>query len=112
MNGDDLLSFKEYSPVHENHLLSGHAEININSPTRQSNSGHSAASTPNDPLQDLMNSIGNSVNVLHNEDRNMQINSAGKMGQMHYYYLLTARMCHNLKYICYDLQDQRRQRNG
>lgn len=81
MNADDLLSFKEYSPVHESHAATGRAEININSPSRQNPYGRPAQTppTPNDPLQDLMNSLGTSVNVLHNEDRNnMQINNNGK----------------------------------
>lgn len=77
MNADDLLSFKEYSPVHENHVLSGHAEININSPTRQTNSDfsrQSPRSAPNDFMNDFMQT-GASVNVLHDEDRQMRINS-------------------------------------
>lgn len=80
MNADDLLSFKEYSPVHESHVSTGRAEININSPSRPNPYGRPAQTppTPNDPLQDLMNSLGTSVNVLHNEDRNMQINNNGK----------------------------------
>lgn len=81
MNADDLLSFKEYSPVHESHVSTGRAEININSPSRPNPYGRPAQTppTPNDPLQDLMNSLGTSVNVLHNEDRNMQINNNGKV---------------------------------
>lgn len=76
MNSEDLLSFKEYSPVHESHVSTGRAEININSPSRQTPYGRTPP-TPNDPLQDLMDSMGASVNVLHNEDRNMQINNNG-----------------------------------
>lgn len=77
MNADDLLSFKEYSPVHETHNNGGSAEININSPNRQQRSPYQNAttttatnqSTLNDPLQDLLSSMSASVNVLQNEDR-------------------------------------------
>lgn len=35
MNSDDLLSFKEYPPIHDNYARGGGvAEININSPNR------------------------------------------------------------------------------
>lgn len=35
MNSDDLLSFKEYPPIHDNYSRGGGvAEININSPNR------------------------------------------------------------------------------
>lgn len=74
MNNDDLLSFKEYSPVHESHTHGGSAEINVNSPNRQRSPYHNATttsnqSTTNDPIQDLLNSMSASVNVLQNEDR-------------------------------------------
>lgn len=74
MNADDLLSFKEYSPVHESHAHGGSAEINVNSPNRQRSPYQNATttsnqSTTNDPLQDLLNSMSASVNVLQNEDR-------------------------------------------
>lgn len=74
MNADDLLSFKEYSPIHESHTHGGSAEININSPNRnrspyQNATTTSSQSTIKDPLQDLIDSMSASVNVLHNEDR-------------------------------------------
>lgn len=84
MNADDLLSFKEYSPVHEN--SGGSAEININSPNRQPRSPYQNAtttqtsatnnqSTLNDPLQDLLSSMSASVNVLQNDDRQRSTSS-------------------------------------
>lgn len=74
MNADDLLSFKEYSPVHGSHTQGGSAEINVNSPNHQRSPYQNATttsnqSTLNDPLQDLINSMSASVNVLQNEDR-------------------------------------------
>lgn len=74
MNADDLLSFKEYSPVHETHTHGGSAEINVNSPNRQRSPYQNATttsqqSTLTDPLQDLINSMSASVNVIQNEDR-------------------------------------------
>lgn len=71
MNTDDLLSFKEYSPIHESHTHGGSAEININSPNRQKSpyQNTTTSQTTTDPLQDLINSMSASVNVLHNEDR-------------------------------------------
>lgn len=74
MNADDLLSFKEYSPVHETHTQGGSAEINVNSPNRQRSPYQNATttssqSTTNDPLQDLINTMSASVNILQNEDR-------------------------------------------
>lgn len=81
MNTEDLLSFKEYSPIHETHATSGHAEININSPTRQNTYGQTGQSA-SDPLQDFISSIGATVNVLHDEDRNMQINNNGKTNEI------------------------------
>lgn len=77
MNADDLLSFKEYSPIHESHTYGGSAEINVNSPNRQrspyqnstTTTTTSPQSTTKDPLQDLIDSMSASVNVLHNEDR-------------------------------------------
>lgn len=83
MNADDLLSFKEYSPVHDTHN-SGSAEININSPNRQQRSPYQNAtttatatnqSTLNDPLQDLLSSMSASVNVLQNDDRQRSTSS-------------------------------------
>lgn len=85
MNADDLLSFKEYSPVHDTHNNGGSAEININSPNRQPRSPYQNAtttatattnqSTLNDPLQDLLSSMSASVNVLQNEDRQRSTSS-------------------------------------
>lgn len=84
MNADDLLSFKEYSPVHGTHNNGGSAEININSPNRQPRSPYQNAtttttatnqSTLNDPLQDLLSSMSASVNVLQNEDRQRSTSS-------------------------------------
>lgn len=74
MNADDLLSFKEYSPVHETHTQGGSAEININSPNRMRSTYQNATttskqSTTQDPLQELFSSMTASVNVLQNEDR-------------------------------------------
>lgn len=74
MNTDDLLSFKEYSPIHESHAQQGgSAEINVNSPNRKQRSPYQTTTTSNqtlnDPLTDLINSMSASVNVLHNEDR-------------------------------------------
>lgn len=74
MNADDLLSFKEYSPVHGTHTSGGSAEININSPNRQRSPYQNATttsnqSTLNDPINDLINSMSASVNILQNEDR-------------------------------------------
>lgn len=77
MNADDLLSFKEYSPVHESHTHDGSAEINVNSPSRQKSPYDNATTMANDPLQDLINSMSVSVNVLHNEDRQRQSNTTG-----------------------------------
>lgn len=78
MNADDLLSFKEYSPVHESHTHGGSAEINVNSPSRQRSPYDNATTMANDPLQDLINSMSASVNVLHNEDRQRQSTVTGK----------------------------------
>lgn len=64
MSGDDLLSFKEFSPIHGTHTYEGSAEITINSPNRQ----QPYATTTQD-LDDLMNSMSTSVNVLQNESR-------------------------------------------
>lgn len=81
MNADDLLSFKEYSPVHGTQNSGGSAEININSPNRQPRSPyHNATTTSNqsttqDPLQDLLHSMSASVNVLQNEDRQRSTSS-------------------------------------
>lgn len=75
MNADDLLSFKEYSPVHESYAHDGSAEINVNSPNRQRSPYQNATttanqqSTTNDPLQDLINSMSASVNIIQNEER-------------------------------------------
>lgn len=78
MNSDDLLSFKEFSPVHEHHTQQGgSAEININSPNRQRSPYQNTITTtttqsPNsskDPLQDLIDSMSTGVNILQNEDR-------------------------------------------
>lgn len=33
-NADELLSFKEFPPIHENHSRGGSAQININSPKK------------------------------------------------------------------------------
>lgn len=66
MSADDLLSFKEYSPVR---TQGGGAEINVNSPSHQTRAPYGATNTNIDPLQDLMNSMDTSVNVIHNEDR-------------------------------------------
>lgn len=81
MNADDLLSFKEYSPIHGMHTSGGSAEININSPNRQQSPYQNATttatqSTTNDPLQDLLNSMSTSVNILQTDDR--QRSSSGK----------------------------------
>lgn len=86
MNADDLLSFKEYSPIHESHTHGGSAEINVNSPNRlrspyQNATTTSAQSTTKDPLQDLIDSMSASVNVLHNEDR--QRSPSGKINQFY-----------------------------
>lgn len=81
MNADDLLSFKEYSPVHDTHNSGGSAEININSPNRQQQSPYQNAtttsnhSTTNDPLQDLLSSMSASVNVLQSDDRQRSTSS-------------------------------------
>lgn len=74
MNADDLLSFKEYSPIHELHNQGGSAEININSPNHQRSPYQNATttstqSTLSDPIQDLINSMSTSVNILQNDDR-------------------------------------------
>ncbi|XP_055298272.1 protein YIPF1 [Sitodiplosis mosellana] len=74
MNTDDLLSFKEYSPVHESQSQGGIPEININSPNRMRSPYQNATTTVNqsttsDPLQDLINSMSASVNVLQNDER-------------------------------------------
>lgn len=65
---EDLLSFKEYSPVHESHTHGGSAQINVNSPNRAVY-GATITSTTVDPLQDLMDSMSTSINVIHSEDR-------------------------------------------
>lgn len=80
MNADDLLSFKEFSPVHESHAQAGIAEINVNSPSRQRSPYANATTMANDPLQDLINSMSTSVNVLHNEDR-QQSTSTGNLNR-------------------------------
>lgn len=74
MNTDDLLSFKEYSP--ESQSQGGLPEININSPNRQRSPYQNATTTANnnqstisDPLQDLINSMSASVNVIQNDER-------------------------------------------
>lgn len=74
MNADDLLSFKEYSPVHESHTHGGSAEININSPNRLRSPYQNATTTSNqsptnDPLSDLFSSMSATVNVLQNDER-------------------------------------------
>lgn len=75
MNSDDLLSFKEFSPVHEHHTQQGgSAEININSPNRQRSPYQNKTTTQSpisskDPLQDLIDSMSTGVNILQNEDR-------------------------------------------
>lgn len=75
MNSDDLLSFKEFSPVHEHHTQQGgSAEININSPNRQQSPYQNTTTTQSpisskDPLQDLIDSMSTGVNILQNEDR-------------------------------------------
>lgn len=74
MNSDDLLSFKEFSPVHELHTQQGgSAEININSPNRQrspyQNTTTQSPINSKDPLLDLIDSMSTGVNILQNEDR-------------------------------------------
>lgn len=70
MNDDDLLSFKEFSPVHEAHNYDGSAHLAIDSPNRQQVYGSTTTTqTTIDPLDDLINSMSTSVNVLHNESR-------------------------------------------
>lgn len=83
MNTDDLLSFKEYSPVHESQSQGGIPEININSPNHQRSPYQNATttanqSTLNDPLQDLINSMSTSVNVLQNDERQRAASPSGK----------------------------------
>lgn len=90
MNADDLLSFKEYSPVHETQTQGGVAEININSPNRQRSPYQNATttsnqSTLNDPLQDLINSMSASVNVIQNEDRQRSTPSKNQMHKFRYF---------------------------
>lgn len=68
MSGDDLLSFKEFSPIHGAHTYEGSAEITINSPNRQKPYATTTQALSGS-LDDLMNSMSTSVNVLHNESR-------------------------------------------
>lgn len=75
---EDLLSFKEYSPVHDSHSQGGSAQINVNSPSR---APYGATNTTNDPLQDLIDSMSSSVNVLRNEDRQQQQQPSGSNGE-------------------------------
>lgn len=98
MNADDLLSFKEYSPVHETHTQGGSAEININSPNRQRSPYQNATttsqqSTLTDPLQDLINSMSASVNVIQNDDRQRSPSSKkrfhNQFNSMHLYIYVT-----------------------
>lgn len=67
MNNDDLLSFKEFEPVHDSYARGGaRAEININSPKRQI--------PPHDDLQHLIDDMSTSVQILATEN-------AGQMQQ-------------------------------
>lgn len=61
MNTDDLLSFKEFEPVHDSYARGGasRAEININSPKKN---------TPFDEnLHNLVNDMSTSVQILSND---------------------------------------------
>jgi len=60
-NNDELLSFKEFPPVHENHTRGGAAQININSPKHNNYKS-------DDPLEDLIADMSMSVKVLENND--------------------------------------------
>lgn len=66
MNTDDLLSFKEFEPVHDSYARgASRAEININSPKKN---------IPFDEnLHNLVNDMSTSVQILSNEigDGNM-----------------------------------------
>lgn len=68
MSGDDLLSFREFSPIHGTHTYEGSAEITINSPNKQQPYA-TTTQTLSGSLDDLMNSMSTSVNVLQNESR-------------------------------------------
>lgn len=78
MSGDDLLSFKEFSPVHGAHTYDGSAQIAINSPNRTYGSATTQQHANLDPLDDLINSMSTSVNVLHNENRDGPDSGPGK----------------------------------
>lgn len=65
MNTDDLLSFKEFEPVHDSYARgASRAEININSPKK---------SAFDENLHNLVNDMSTSVQILSNEveDGNM-----------------------------------------
>lgn len=104
MNADDLLSFKEYSPVHETHTHGGRAEINVNSPSRQRSPYDNATTMANDPLQDLIDSMSASVNVLHNEDRQRQSTATGEWTQneteFHSAYVIVVFFSHSNRSEC------------
>lgn len=62
MNTDDLLSFKEFEPVHDSYARGGsRAEININSPKRNQNPAY------DDNLQHLIDDMSTSVQILNND---------------------------------------------
>lgn len=64
MNADDLLSFKEYPPIHDNYARGGGvAEININSPSRTL-----PTNTFGDQhLHDLVNDMSTSVQAMNSQ---------------------------------------------
>lgn len=98
MNADDLLSFKEYSPIHESHSHGGSAEININSPNHQRSPYQNATttstqSTINDPIEDLINSMSASVNVLQNDERQRSPSGKFKLIQCIFITLIKCVFC-------------------
>lgn len=66
MNADDLLSFKEFPPIHDSYARGGgSAEININSPNRN----HPSQQAYGDQaFNDLVNQMSTSVQVMNTQE--------------------------------------------
>lgn len=104
MNADDLLSFKEYPPVHDNENDNntnsrqqynirntgasggGIAQLNINSPRRNNNNPFAAPGVggssvlSGDPLDNLINDMSTSINMLNSQDQQQSGNMQQQTG--------------------------------
>lgn len=74
-NPEDLLSFKEFTPVHGMQAnQSSSAEISINSPKKTYDSSN------HDPLEDLINDMSTSVRQLDEQEKTNQFTGTGENG--------------------------------